>query len=76
MKNEEVDQEWLWCSLRRVGMVISGEPWVLMGDFNACRNVSEMHGGNIRVSLGMHQFNIFLSEFSLHNLVFSSPTLT
>lgn len=75
-KNEEVDQERLWCSLRIVGMAISGEPWVLMGDFNVCRYVLEMRGGNIGLSLGMRRFNTFLSEFLLHDLVFSGPTLT
>ncbi|XP_052181660.1 uncharacterized protein LOC127794528 [Diospyros lotus] len=75
-RNEEVDQARLWDSLTAIGVSTSANPWLLWGDFNVCRNCSEMRGSNTSFSLGMRRFNDFLSSASLHDLAYSGPKLT
>jgi len=64
-RNVEVDQACLWNSLRKVGVSIANDPWLLIGDFNVCQNGLEMRGGNAYLSLGMLRFNGFLSSILL-----------
>ncbi|XP_052201561.1 uncharacterized protein LOC127807600 [Diospyros lotus] len=75
-RNEEVDQARLWNSLTGIGASSSSDPWLLLGDFNVCRDGSEMKGGNTSFSLGMRRFNDFLSSGSLQDLAYSGPKLT
>ncbi|XP_052177673.1 uncharacterized protein LOC127791740 [Diospyros lotus] len=75
-RNVEVDQARLWNSLTAIGVAASSDPWLLIGDFNVCRDCSEMRGGNTSFSLGMRRFNDFLSSASLQDLAYSGPKLT
>ncbi|XP_052199142.1 uncharacterized protein LOC127806110 [Diospyros lotus] len=75
-RNEEVDHARLWNSLTGIGVSASSDPWLLLGDFNMCRNYSEMRGGNTSFFLGIRRFNDFLSSGSLQDLAYSGPKLT
>ena len=58
-----------------MGLKVVNDHWMLLGDFNVCRNSSKMRGGTISLSLGMRRFYGFLSLVSLQDLAFSGPKL-
>ncbi|KAH9734521.1 putative ribonuclease H protein [Citrus sinensis] len=65
----------LWSALDEVAKSVDG-PWMIGGDFNAIRRVSEKKGGSARISGVCDLFNGWFHRNHLMELVFKGPKYT
>ncbi|XP_059625377.1 uncharacterized protein LOC132268563 [Cornus florida] len=69
--NVVTDRQLLWDDLINHAQLFANTPWLLMGDFNVIPNIGETHGGSMRWSNAMTDFNDCLQETELEDLKFS-----
>ncbi|XP_059627500.1 uncharacterized protein LOC132270337 [Cornus florida] len=69
--NIATDRQLLWDDLIHHAHLFSNSPWLLMGDFNVIPNIRETHGGSMRWSNAMTDFNDYLQETELEDLKFN-----
>ncbi|GKA11701.1 RNA-directed DNA polymerase, eukaryota, reverse transcriptase zinc-binding domain protein, partial [Tanacetum coccineum] len=66
----------LWKDLICHSLVVKGEPWLLMGDFNVILDPSERSAGSSFVIAGMGDFRDCLGEIGVEDLVMSGFKFT
>ncbi|GAA0152435.1 hypothetical protein LIER_10919 [Lithospermum erythrorhizon] len=58
--NDMVIRRNLWSSLGEAVLLVDGDPWLIGGDFNAIRGVSETMGGGLPNQVAIDDFNDFI----------------
>ncbi|KAL8091333.1 hypothetical protein AgCh_033807 [Apium graveolens] len=74
--NEHVDRREVWQSLRSYSMLTSSSPWIVMGDFNAMLNSSEMQGGVDSRSPAIQEFRDCVNFIEVQDIVYSGIQFT
>ncbi|KAL2237629.1 UNVERIFIED_CONTAM: hypothetical protein Sindi_0954600 [Sesamum indicum] len=63
--NEVVERRELWGSLETIAMQCIDIPWLVGGDFNAVRDLSEICGASGDIRMAMEEFNICIQNAGL-----------
>ncbi|KAL2252837.1 UNVERIFIED_CONTAM: Transposon TX1 uncharacterized protein [Sesamum indicum] len=63
--NEVVERRELWGSLETIAMQCIDIPWLVGGDFNAVRDLSEICGASGDIHMAMEEFNICIQNAGL-----------
>ncbi|XP_042959294.1 uncharacterized protein LOC122294521 [Carya illinoinensis] len=71
---EERSRRALWQELE--GLLVTDQPWIVVGDFNTIRMDSERIGGNPRSLPSMNEFNDFIDRCGLFELTCSGQRLS
>ncbi|KAK4384199.1 hypothetical protein Sango_3081900 [Sesamum angolense] len=66
----------LWGALCNLSAVISDEPWLVLGDFNAVMDDSEVHGRAADTSVSMTEFRTCIRDSGLVHLPFTGCPFT
>ena len=66
----------LWTHLLSLQSTVSGNPWILSGDFNVIANASKSSSITQVISNEMREFSDIMIKLSLFDHVFSGPILT
>ncbi|KAL0300291.1 UNVERIFIED_CONTAM: hypothetical protein Scaly_3052000 [Sesamum calycinum] len=66
----------MWQGLIQISRSISDEPWMVMGDFNAVLDDSEVSGNAADTSASMAEFSECITDSELHHLPFTGANFT
>ncbi|XP_074299787.1 uncharacterized protein LOC141630954 [Silene latifolia] len=65
----------LWTELENFARV-NNQPWLIAGDFNETRSLSERHGGDQNMARRCERFNSWIEDCELIELAFTGPNHT
>ncbi|KAL0302151.1 UNVERIFIED_CONTAM: hypothetical protein Scaly_3040800 [Sesamum calycinum] len=74
--NELIARREMWQGLIQISRSISDEPWMVMGDFNAVLDDSEVSGNAADTSASMAEFSECITDSELHHLPFTGANFT
>ena len=74
--NNYIDRRVLWSHLHWCGPVVGQNPWVVIGDFNTTRFISEKSGGKLVQDSAMNEFHECLFNLELVDIPFLGPIFT
>nr|GEZ26176.1 hypothetical protein [Tanacetum cinerariifolium] len=75
-KNKGVDRRDLWEDLKTHHVIVNGNPWVLMGDFNVTLSLGEHSIGGSNMNVDMKEFNDCVNSIKVEDLCSSGLFFT
>nr|GEV62181.1 hypothetical protein [Tanacetum cinerariifolium] len=71
-----VDRKSLWKALHKHKLAVKDKPWVILGDFNACLDLSERSSGCSKVTTAMNDFQDCVSDIEVEDIDMSGLRFT
>ena len=74
--NSAIERRDLWSDLLSISARVKNSAWILSGDFNICKDVSEKHGGNVCWTSEMGEFKDAVIRLGITDLRFGGNLFT
>ncbi|GJV32771.1 putative reverse transcriptase domain-containing protein [Tanacetum coccineum] len=71
-----MDRRSLWKALHKHKLAVKDRPWVILGDFNACLDLSERSSGCSKVTTAMNDFRDCVSDIEVEDIAMSGLRFT